>query len=130
MHLDIAVLVVDDSPTARRIVRVLLVQLGFSEIDEADGGSKALELLEKRHYSLIISDWHMSPMNGIEFVGKVRAMAGGSGIRIIMMSGQAAESSAAQLANTSIDDFDDFISKPFTAFDLRSKIKRLIQVDI
>ncbi|MBL4788591.1 MAG: response regulator, partial [Kordiimonadaceae bacterium] len=67
------ILIVDDYKTMLRIVRNLLKQLGFSNVDEATDGAMALEKARGRQYGLIISDWNMEPMTGYEFLKEVRA---------------------------------------------------------
>ena len=67
------VLTVDDYKTMIRIIRNLLKQLGFANVDEAGDGSAALELMRQKDYGLVISDWNMEPMTGYELLREVRA---------------------------------------------------------
>ncbi|MCL4153602.1 UNVERIFIED_CONTAM: hypothetical protein GTU68_043418, partial [Idotea baltica] len=67
------VLVVDDYKTMIRIIRNLLKQLGFEDIDDAADGTEALEKMKQRRYGLVISDWNMEPMTGYELLKQVRA---------------------------------------------------------
>lgn len=78
MALDVQmpVLVVDDYKTMIRIIRNLLKQLGFEDIDDAADGTEALEKMKQRRYGLVISDWNMEPMTGYELLKQVRADAG------------------------------------------------------
>ena len=69
----IPVLVVDDYKTMIRIIRNLLKQLGFTNVDEAKDGAEAFDLMQKRRYGLVISDWNMEPMTGYELLKKVRS---------------------------------------------------------
>jgi two-component system chemotaxis response regulator CheY len=67
------ILIVDDYKTILRIIKNLLMEIGFKNIDEASDGSKALKALREKKYNLVISDWNMEPMNGYELLREVRA---------------------------------------------------------
>src|SRR5580704_4861334 len=67
------VLIVDDSATVRSLVRKILTQLGYKNIDEASDGESALDKIFDKHFDLVISDWNMEPMNGEELLKEVRA---------------------------------------------------------
>ena len=73
VDLSMPILVVDDYQTMIRIIRNLLKQIGFTQIDEASDGSQALQRLHERQYGLIISDWNMQPMTGFQLLRAVRA---------------------------------------------------------
>ncbi len=73
VDLSMPILVVDDYQTMTRIIRNLLKQLGFTQIDDANDGAAALKRLRERQYGLIISDWNMAPMTGYELLQEVRA---------------------------------------------------------
>src|ERR1035437_5438243 len=68
------ILIVDDYKTMLRVIRNLLVQLGFKNIDDATDGSMALELLKRKKYGLVISDWNMEPMTGLDFLKTLRTV--------------------------------------------------------
>ena len=73
LDLSISVLIVDDASTMAHIIRNLLRRIGFNDIDEAPGGVSALAKMKIRRYGLVISDWNMEPMSGIELLRQVRA---------------------------------------------------------
>lgn len=113
------VLVVDDYSTMRRIIRGLLTQLGYTDIDEAADGAEALQKLREAHYGLVISDWNMEPMNGYDLLTKVREDDELRTTPFIMV---AAESIAEHFAAAKKAGVDNFIAKPFNAATLKSKI--------
>jgi two-component system, chemotaxis family, chemotaxis protein CheY len=82
------VLVVDDHGTIRSTVRSQLRQLGFVDVDEANGGSEAIAKLCKRRYGLIFSDWHMEEMSGLDLLKTVRGDPGQQHLRFIMVTGE------------------------------------------
>ena len=75
VDMNMPILIVDDYKTMLRIIRNLLKQLGFNNVDEATDGSAALHKLRDKSYSLVISDWNMEPMTGIQLLREVRADA-------------------------------------------------------
>lgn len=113
------VLVVDDYSTMRRIIRGLLTQLGYTDIDEAADGSEALQKLREAHYGLVISDWNMEPMNGYDLLTKVREDDALRATPFIMV---AAESIAEHFEAAKKAGVDNFIAKPFNAATLKGKI--------
>src|SRR3989339_5250 len=82
------VLIVDDYKTMLRIVRNLLKQLGFMNVDEATDGSMALQLLRNAQYGLVISDWNMEPMTGLQLLKEVRADPKLKGVPFIMVTAE------------------------------------------
>jgi two-component system chemotaxis response regulator CheY len=79
INLRMPVLVVDDYKTMIRIIRNLLKQLGFANVDEAGDGRAALNMMREKQYGLVISDWNMEPMTGFELLKEVRAVHHGDG---------------------------------------------------
>ena len=75
VDMNMSILIVDDYKTMLRIIRNLLKQLGFNNVDEATDGSMALQKLRDKEYGLVISDWNMEPMTGIQLLREVRADA-------------------------------------------------------
>ena len=122
MALDLAIpiLVVDDYQTMIRIIRNLLKQLGFDDIDEATDGSEALEKLRARTYGLVISDWNMEPMTGYELLRHVRADDGLKATPFIMVT---AESKTENVIAAKRAGVSNYIVKPFNAQTLRTKIE-------
>ncbi|MGD9867060.1 MAG: response regulator [Hyphomicrobiales bacterium] len=113
------ILVVDDYKTMIRIIRNLLKQLGFSEVDEASDGTAALEMLKKRKYGLVISDWNMEPMTGYELLKEVRGNDQFARLPFIMVT---AESKTENVIAAKKAGVNNYIVKPFNAATLKAKI--------
>jgi len=117
------VLVVDDSPTTRRVISTLLRRIGFLDVDEAESGvegyQKAQDKAQDKGYALIISDWAMEPMNGLEMVGKLRADESLKDTPVIMVS---SASRVEDVIRAKAAGVDAYIVKPFDATGLRDKI--------
>ena len=118
------VLVVDDYGTMVRIIRNLLKQLGFTEVDDANDGSTALAKMHERKYGLVISDWNMEPMTGYELLQQVRADPDLKKTPFIMVTAETKSDNviAAKKAGVS-----NYIVKPFNAETLKSKIEAVFQ---
>ena len=119
---DSKVLVVDDSSAVRTIVKKLLGQLGYSEVDEAANGVEALAKIYAKPYSLVISDWNMEPMNGRVLLDRVRKNPKYAKLPFIMMT---AESDAEKVAEAKYGGVNSFINKPFNAEALQGKIAQI-----
>jgi two-component system chemotaxis response regulator CheY len=113
------VLIVDDYKTMIRIIRNLLKQLGFANVDEAGDGTAALDMMRHKQYGLIISDWNMEPMTGYELVREVRADDQLSRAPFIMVT---AESKTENVIAAKKAGVNNYIVKPFNATTLKSKI--------
>ena len=113
------VLIVDDYKTMLRIIANLLKQLGFSNIDEATDGSMALQAIKGKSYSLVISDWNMEPMTGLQLLKEVRADASTANLPFIMIT---AESKTENVVAAKQAGVSNYIVKPFNAETLKSKI--------
>lgn len=113
------VLVVDDYSTMVRIIRNLLKQLGFVEIDEANDGSAALAKMRQRQYGLVISDWNMEPMTGYDLLQQVRADEALAHTPFIMIT---AESKTENIIAAKRAGVSNYIVKPFNAQTLKDKI--------
>jgi two-component system, chemotaxis family, chemotaxis protein CheY len=113
------VLVVDDYKTMIRIIRNLLKQLGFANVDEASDGTSALNMMREKEYGLIISDWNMEPMTGYELLREVRADDRLSRTPFIMVT---AESKTDNVIAAKKAGVNNYIVKPFNAATLKSKI--------
>ena len=119
VDLSMPVLVVDDYSTMIRIIRNLLKQLGFENIDDASDGSAALNKMRGKKYGLVISDWNMEPMTGYELLRGVRADDRLSRTPFIMVT---AESKTENVIAAKKAGVNNYIVKPFNAQTLRSKI--------
>ncbi|MAF97711.1 MAG: two-component system response regulator [Micavibrio sp.] len=118
------VLIVDDYNTMLRIIKNLLKQLGFNNVDEATDGSMALEKVKKKPYGLIISDWNMEPMTGLEFLKQVRGSSESyKDTPFIMVT---AESKTENVVMAKQAGVNNYIVKPFNAETLKTKISAVI----
>jgi two-component system chemotaxis response regulator CheY len=113
------ILVVDDYKTTIKIVHGLLRQLGFTNLDEAENGEEALRKLRERSYQLVISDWNMEPMTGIELLRSVRADNALRATPFIMIT---AESKVENVVAAKQAGANNYIVKPFSAEALKQKI--------
>ena len=114
------VLVVDDYGTMVRIIRNLLRQLGFEDIDDAADGSSALEKMNAKRYGLVISDWNMEPMTGFDLLQRVRATPDIETTPFIMVT---AESKTENVIAAKKAGVNNYIVKPFNAQTLKAKIE-------
>ena len=118
------VLIVDDYNTMRRILRNLLDQLGFKNVDEAENGSSALEKMRTgKNYGLVISDWNMEPMTGLQLLKEVRADMKLKGTPFIMVT---AESKTENVVAAKEAGVNNYIVKPFNAATLKQKMESVI----
>lgn len=120
LDLQMPVLVVDDYKTMIRIIRNLLKQLGFEDIDDAADGTEAFEKMQQRRYGLVISDWNMEPMTGYELLKQVRAHGELSKTPFIMVT---AESKTENVIAAKKAGVNNYIVKPFNAQTLKGKIE-------
>ena len=121
MHMPI--LIVDDYKTMLRIIRNLLKQLGFDNVEEATDGSMALTKLRDKGFSLVISDWNMEPMTGIQLLREVRADAKLKALPFIMIT---AESKTENVIAAKEAGVNNYIVKPFNAATLKTKLASVI----
>lgn len=115
-----SILVVDDYQTMVRIIRNLLKQLGFEDVDDAANGNQAIGKMREKKYDLVISDWNMEPMTGFEFLKTVRADDALSDTPFIMVT---AESKTDNVVAAKRAGVSSYIVKPFSAQTLRAKIE-------
>ena len=116
----IPILVVDDYTTMIRIIRNLLRQLGFNDVDDAPDGSIALSKMHIKRYGLIISDWNMEPMTGYELLKQVRSDPSLASTPFIMVT---AESKTENVIAAKKAGVNNYIVKPFNAQTLQTKIE-------
>ena len=120
VDLSMPILVVDDYNTMIRIIRNLLKQIGFNDVDEAVDGTVALGKMREKRYSLIISDWNMEPMTGYELLKEVRQDPGLAKTPFIMVT---AESKTENVIAAKKAGVNNYIVKPFNAQTLKTKIE-------
>lgn len=123
VDLSMPVLVVDDYQTMIRIIRNLLMQLGFKNIEEAKDGRQALEKLNSGRFGLVISDWNMEPMTGYELLEQVRASEKLKATPFIMVT---AESRTENVIAAKKAGVNNYIVKPFNAETLKGKLKSVL----
>jgi two-component system, chemotaxis family, chemotaxis protein CheY len=119
VDMNMKVLVVDDYKTMVRIIRNLLKQLNFNNVDEAADGGAALRKLRDGDFGLVISDWNMEPMTGIQLLKEVRADEKLKGTPFIMVT---AESKTENVVAAKQAGVNNYIVKPFNAATLKSKL--------
>jgi two-component system chemotaxis response regulator CheY len=117
------VLIVDDYKTMLRIIRNLLKQLGFSNVEEATDGSMALHMLRQKPYGIIISDWNMEPMTGYQLLKEVRADGELQSMPFIMIT---AESKTENVIAAKQAGVNNYIVKPFNAATLQKKMAAVL----
>ena len=120
VDMSMSVLVVDDYNTMIRIIRNLLKQLGFENIDDASDGSAALNKMRSKKYGLVISDWNMEPMTGFDLLKEVRGDPNLAMTPFIMVT---AESKTENVIAAKKAGVNNYIVKPFNAATLKSKIE-------
>lgn len=115
------VLIVDDYKTMLRIIGNLLKQLGFGNVDEATDGSMAIEMIKQKKYGLIISDWNMEPMSGLDLLKHVRG--NNDNVPFIMVT---AESKTENVIAAKQAGVSNYIVKPFNAETLKQKMTAVL----
>ncbi|MFD1476867.1 response regulator [Ancylobacter polymorphus] len=124
VDLSMPVLVVDDYKTMVRIIRNLLKQIGFEDVDEASDGVEALSKLKERQYGLVISDWNMEPMTGYELLKQVRDDSALNALPFIMVTAEAKSENVIAAKKAGVN---NYIVKPFNAQTLKSKIETVFE---
>jgi two-component system chemotaxis response regulator CheY len=123
VDLTMNVLIVDDYTTMLRIVRNLLKQIGFNNIEEATDGSQAFQMMKSRKFGLVISDWNMEPMTGIQLLRQVRQEPDLKAVPFIMVT---AESKTENVVEAKKAGVSNYIVKPFNADTLKQKIASVL----
>ncbi len=124
MKKDIKILVVDDFSTMRRIIKNLLRDLGFTNVDEADDGKTALPILKQGNVEFLITDWNMPEMTGIDLLKAVRADASLAHIPVLMVTAEAKREQIIAAAQAGVN---GYVVKPFTAAVLKEKIDKIFE---
>ncbi len=122
MDKNIKILVVDDFATMRRIIRNLLGELGYRNLDEADDGRTALPKMKSGEFDFLVTDWNMPGMTGLDLVKAVRADPAIRHTPILMVTAEAKKSQIVEAAQAGIN---GYVVKPFTAGTLNDKIDRI-----
>jgi two-component system, chemotaxis family, chemotaxis protein CheY len=121
---DLKFLVVDDFSTMRRIVRNLLKELGFTNVDEAEDGNIALQKLRSGGFDFIVSDWNMPNMTGIELLKEIRNDPSLKHLPLLMVTAEAKKENIIEAAQAGAN---GYIVKPFTAATLDEKLGKIFQ---
>jgi two-component system chemotaxis response regulator CheY len=118
------ILVVDDFPTMRRIVRNLLKELGYANVDEAEDGAAGLSRLRNGGFDFVVSDWNMPNLDGLEMLKQIRADASLSHLPVLMVTAEAKKENIIAAAQAGAD---GYVVKPFTAATLQEKLDKIIE---
>ncbi|MDR1276561.1 MAG: chemotaxis response regulator CheY [Candidatus Accumulibacter sp.] len=119
---NLKILVVDDFPTMRRFIRNLLKELGFSNVDEAEDGISALQKLKIKDFELVLTDWNMPNMDGLQLLQAIRADEDFGRLPVIMLTAEAKRDNIIAAAQAGAS---GYIVKPFTAATLDEKLHRV-----
>ncbi len=118
------ILVVDDMVTMRRIVKNILKQLGFANVEEAENGQEALQKLRADTYGFVVSDWNMPVMTGIDMLRAIRADEKLKTTPVLMVTAEAQQSNLVEAVQAGVS---NYIVKPFTAETLQEKIMKIFK---
>jgi two-component system, chemotaxis family, chemotaxis protein CheY len=121
---NLKMLVVDDFSTMRRIVRNLLKELGYTNVDEAEDGVAALQKLKGNNFQFVVTDWNMPNMTGIELLRAVRADATLKHLPVLMITAEAKKENIIEAAQSGAS---GYIVKPFTAATLEEKLNKIFE---
>lgn len=120
----IRILVVDDFSTMRRIVRNLLKELGFTNVDEAEDGAIALQKLKNETFEFVVTDWNMPNMDGLTLLQTIRASADLQHLPVLMVTAEAKKENIIAAAQAGAS---GYIVKPFTAATLSEKLEKIFE---
>ena len=121
---NIKILVVDDFPTMRRIIRNLLKELEFVNVDEAEDGAIGLEKLKGGNYGFVVSDWNMPNMDGLAMLQAIRADPIMARLPVLMVTAEAKKENIIAAAQSGAN---GYVVKPFTAITLEEKITKIFE---
>ncbi|MBI3582232.1 MAG: response regulator [Nitrospinae bacterium] len=124
MDQNMRVLVVDDFATMRKIEKNILGQLGIKNVDEADDGSTALPKLKSTKYDVVLLDWNMPNMTGLELLKAMRAEESLKNVPVIMVTAEALKDNVVAAAQAGVN---DYVVKPFNASTLEEKLKKVLK---
>ena len=121
---NLKILVVDDFSTMRRIVRNLLKELGYTNVDEAEDGVAALQKLKGGNFQFVVTDWNMPNMTGIELLRAIRADVALKSLPVLMITAEAKKENIIEAAQSGAS---GYIVKPFTAATLEEKLNKIFE---
>jgi two-component system, chemotaxis family, chemotaxis protein CheY len=123
VNANLRILVVDDFATMRRIIRNLLQGLGFTSVSEADDGKTAWPMLQAGQFELLITDWNMPGMAGLDLLKAVRADARLAKLPVLMLTAEAKREQIVEAAQAGVN---GYVIKPFTAETLKAKLDKIL----
>lgn len=124
MSKDMKFLVVDDFSTMRRIIKNLLIDLGYANVTEADDGATALPMLQAGNFDFLVTDWNMPGMPGLDLLKAVRADARLAKMPVLMLTAEAKREQIIEAAQAGVN---GYVIKPFTAVTLKEKIDKILE---
>ncbi|MBO1255212.1 chemotaxis response regulator CheY [Alteromonas sp. 5E99-2] len=124
MDKNMKILVVDDFSTMRRIIKNLLKDLGFGNIQEADDGSTALPMLQQGDFDFVVTDWNMPGMQGIDLLRAIRADDKLKHMPVLMVTAEAKKEQIVAAAQAGVN---GYVVKPFTAGTLKEKLDKIFE---
>lgn len=124
MDKNMKILVVDDFSTMRRIIKNLLKDLGFTNVQEADDGSTALPMLQQGDFDFVVTDWNMPGMQGIDLLRHIRADDSLKHTPVLMVTAEAKKEQIVAAAQAGVN---GYVVKPFTAATLKEKLEKIFE---
>ena len=124
MNKNMKILVVDDFSTMRRIIKNLLKDLGFTNIQEADDGNTALPMLVQGDFDFVVTDWNMPGMQGIDLLRAIRADDNLKHLPVLMVTAEAKKEQIVAAAQAGVN---GYVVKPFTAATLKEKLEKIFE---
>lgn len=124
MDKNMSILVVDDFPTMRRIVRSLLKELGYTNVEEAEDGQEALHKLRNGNFDFVVSDWNMPNLDGLDMLKQIREDASLKSLPVLMVTAEAKKENIIAAAQAGAN---GYVVKPFTAATLEEKLNKIFE---
>lgn len=121
---DIRILIVDDMSTMRRVIKSILGQLGYTNLEEAENGKEALSKLSHEQYDFVMTDWNMPEMDGLELVKAIRQDPKLKDLPVLMVTAEAKKENVLEALKSGVN---NYIVKPFTAETLKEKIEKIFK---
>lgn len=122
---NIKILIVDDMSTMRRIIKNLLNQLGYKNLDEAEDGAVALQKLKQAKYDFVVTDWNMPNMTGLELVQAIRKDSNLKRLPVLMVTAEAKKENVIMALKVGVN---NYVVKPFPADVLKEKIEKIFSI--